>query len=212
MVDEVFQVVERSALGTGNSRRLRRQGHVPAILYGHGEENVCLALQVDQLHAALRHGSQMVQLQGAVNESALIRDIQWDAFGNEVLHVDLTRVRAGESVEVTVPVELRGDAPGARDGGQVQQLTHDLEVRCPAGSIPESFVVNINDLQLDASIHVADVPVPSGVEVLTDPNEVVVQCLPVEVPEELEEGRVAGELAEPEIIGRREEEEGEGEG
>lgn len=206
MVDEVLQVVERSGLGSGKSRRLRRNGHIPAILYGHGEQNVCLSLPADQFHAVLRHGSQMVQLQGAVNENALIRDIQWDAFGSEVLHVDLTRVRAGEKVEVTVPLELRGVAPGTREGGQVQQLTHDLEVRCPAGSIPEHLEVNINDLQLDASIHVADVPVPSDVEVLTDPNGVVVQCLSVEVPEEVEEG-AAGELAEPEVIRRREEEE-----
>ena len=208
MEDEVLQVDARSQLGSANSRRLRKDGKIPAILYGHGEENVCLAVSADQLSTALRHGSQMVHLKGAVDENALIRDIQWDAFGSDVLHLDLTRVRAGEKVEVTVSVELKGLAPGTRDGGQVQQPVHSLRIICPAGSIPESIVVNVNDLQVGGAITLADLVTADDIEFLADASDVLVQCQIVEDLDE-EEGGVGGDVSEPEVIGgRKDEEEG----
>ena len=208
MEDEVLQVDARSQLGSANSRRLRKDGKIPAILYGHGEENVCLAVSADQLSAAMRHGSQMVHLKGAVDENALIRDVQWDAFGSDVLHLDLTRVRAGEKVEVTVSVELKGLAPGTRDGGQLQQSVHSLRIICPAGSIPEHIVVNVNDLQVGGAITVADLVAADDIEFLANASDVLVQCQVVEELDE-EEGGVGGDVSEPEVIGgRKDEEEG----
>ena len=97
---DTLNVTKRQQQGSANCRRLRRAGQIPANLYGHGQENVNLALATDDLMGVLRHGGRMVQLAGDVSESALIREVQWDAFGSEVLHVDLTRVSAGELVEV----------------------------------------------------------------------------------------------------------------
>ena len=206
MEDEVLQVSVREDLGTANSRRLRASGHIPAILYGHGEENVCLTVAADQLHTALRHGSQLVQLRGALDESALIREIQWDAFGNSVLHLDLTRVSAGEKVEVTVSLDIKGDAPGTRDGGLLQHVLHSVQVRCPANAIPDTLLVSVNELQLGNAITIADLEIPDKVEVLAEPSDVVVQCQVVEEQEEPEEG-VAGDVSEPEVIGRKESDE-----
>src|SRR5690606_21134209 len=108
---EVFNVTKRDESGRQANKRLRRNGHIPAVLYGHGEASVSLAVKRDEVAAALRHSGKVVDLRGEVTESALIREVQWDAFGIEVLHVDLVRVSAGETVDVTISLQLRGEAP-----------------------------------------------------------------------------------------------------
>jgi large subunit ribosomal protein L25 len=211
---EVLNVKVRQEVGRNAVKRVRKAGQVPAILYGHGQENVNLAIPGDELGAALRHKARLVGLEGDVKDTALIREIQWDAIGVEPLHVDLVRVSATEAVQVHVPLELRGQAAGAKEGGVVKQLLHEIEIECPAGSIPERIEVSINALQVDQMIKVADVALPAGVQLLSDPTAVVVQCaMPVEIPEEEPVAAAPAEGGEPEIIGRKpaeEEEEGEG--
>jgi large subunit ribosomal protein L25 len=204
-------VVElRDQRGKMDNRRLRRSGKIPAVLYGHGLDNVCLAVSVDALSTALRHGSRLIDLTGAVSESAFIRDMQWDTWGTHVLHVDFTRISADEVVEVTLNIELRGEAPGVREGGVVTQHIHDVEISCPAGSIPEKLQVNINHLKLDQSIKLAEMKLPEGAKLLVEDLEaIVVECVvPQELPDEVAGEAVAGE---PEVIGAKKEEEGESE-
>jgi large subunit ribosomal protein L25 len=208
MAEQMF-VELRDQRGKLNNRRLRRGGKIPAVLYGHGEENVCLEISNDVLGSVLRHGSRLVDLTGAVKESAFIRDIQWDTWGTHVMHVDLTRISADEVVEVTLTIELRGEAPGVREGGVVSQLIHDVPIACPAGAIPDKLQVNINNLKLEGKITLAELQIPQGAKLLVDDLEaIIVQCaVPQELPEE-----VAAEAAtgEPEVIGAKKEEEGEG--
>lgn len=205
-MSDVLEVKKRETRGKRNARRQRADGLVPAILYGHGEESVSLSVKANQIATALRHGSQVVDLQGDLNEQALIKEIQWDTFAHEMLHIDFNRVSAGERVTVTVPVELRGIAPGSNDGGIVEQVVHELEVECPVMSIPEKFEVNINQLQLDESLTVADIEeIPDGTTVLVPMDTVVVQCS--EPQPELEEEEGGLESAEPEVIGGRAEDE-----
>jgi large subunit ribosomal protein L25 len=205
---EQMVVENRVQRGKLDNRRLRRSGKIPAVLYGHGLENVCLAVTSEALSVALRHGSRLVDLTGAVSESAFIRDMQWDTWGTHVLHVDFTRISADEVVEVTLTIELRGEAPGVRSGGVVDQLIHDVEISCPAGSIPEKLQVNINHLKLDETITLAALQIPQGAKLLVEDMEaIVVQCIvPQELPEEGAGEAVAGE---PEVIGAKKEEEGE---
>lgn len=207
---DTLSVEIREALGKRYNRRLRQQGKIPAILYGHGEAPVCLEVRADQFAAVVRHGSRMVYLKGALDEQAFIRECQWDTWGSRVLHVDLTRVSAREKVTVSVPVELRGDAPGVKEGGIINHQIHALEIECPANAIPDKFEVNINELNLGDSIGVGVIELPRGATTEIDENEPIVTCThPVETPEEAEEA--AGE-EEPEIIGRaKEDEEGEDE-
>jgi large subunit ribosomal protein L25 len=207
-MSEVLHVTIRDGLGTRRSRQLRQQGRVPAVMYGHGKENVNLAVQASEIEAALRHGAQLVDVQGDVTQSALIKDIQWDTFGNEVLHIDLARVSVDEAVDVTVGVELVGEAPGIKEGGVVEHVLHEVEIRCPAGAIPDRFEVKINELHLGQTITAAELQLPDQAELLTDPDSLIATCSePVAAP--AEEEAVAGEAAEPEVIGRAE---GEGEG
>jgi len=202
---EQLEVLARTGGGKHVNRRLRLSGQVPAVLYGHGEENVCLAFPTEALQAALRHGSRLVTLVGAANESAFIRQLQWDPYGTHVLHVDFTRISAHELVKVTLTVELRGEAPGLREGGVVDQLVQSVQIECPAGAIPEKLYVNVNHLKLNESIKLGQLELPERSKVFGDPDAVVVHCIvPVEKPEA---GEAEAVSAEPEVIGAKKEEE-----
>ncbi|HEY7153379.1 MAG TPA: 50S ribosomal protein L25 [Gemmataceae bacterium] len=210
MAESVVLVTEkRDTHGTRTARRLRAQGKVPGVVYGHKEATVSVSLDADTLLSAVRHGARVVDLQSESGlQKAQIAELQWDHLGVEVLHVDFRRVAADERIHVTVPVEIKGIAPGVTAGGILDQPIHTLAVECLAVNVPESIRVNINELQLDSAIHVRDLHLPPDVRALADPDAIVVH---VRAPQaELEAAEAAGEQAEPEVIGRKAaEEEGE---
>src|SRR5436190_5742482 len=117
---ETLQAEPRKSLGKRNTKRLRAGGKVPAVIYGHGQETVSLAIPADQMRAAIRHGARVVQLKGSVSDNALIRELQYDTFGLEILHVDFARVSEHERVHVKVPLEVRGQAVGVKEGGIIE--------------------------------------------------------------------------------------------
>jgi large subunit ribosomal protein L25 len=203
---EVVQLVAqaRQTHGSRAARKLRKQGLVPAVVYGHREETRSLTLPADELEKAIRHGARVVDLKlDSKVEKALIREIQWDHLGKELLHVDFARVAADERIHVHVPIELRGIAPGVSGGGVLDQPLHSLEIECLAISIPASIRVNINELQLGQAIHVRELHLPEGVRALADGEAVVVQ---IKVPmAEAEAPAAPAEpgAAEPEVIGRQ---------
>lgn len=204
---EQLEVELREGTGKWNSRRLRRAGKVPAVLYGHKQESLPLAVPADQLDAVIRHGSRLVDLRGAVRQSALIRELQWDTWGTHVLHVDLARVSAEELVEVRVAVELRGEAPGVKLGGMIEQLMHEVNIQCPAAAVPDKLELSINELTLGGQITIGQLPLPAGARVLGDPDAIVVQCVEVTAPPEEEELAAEVTAAEPEVIRERKKEE-----
>ena len=195
----------RDEHGKRNNRRLRRSGYVPAVLYGHKQEVQSLLLSAEELGAAIRHGNRFVALSGGVSENAFIKEIQWNTWGNEVLHVDFARVSAHEKIHVTVAVELRGESPGTKDGGVVKHFLHSLEIECEAASVPEKISVNINHLEYGQVLHVSDLELPQGAKALVDAALPVVSCVaPVEVSDEETD---SPDDAEPEVIGRKKSEE-----
>jgi large subunit ribosomal protein L25 len=185
-------------------RRLRDQGVVPAVLYGHKQSNVNLEITGDQVRAAVRHGARLVNLAGDVQETALIRQVQWDAFGVEVLHLDLTRVSSDEAVELVLPIHLKGTAAGTREGGVVEHIKHEVKILCPVVSIPEHLTLNVNNLHVGQSLTLAELPLPAGAKLLTDAGEIVVMCV---TPVEVDETAATAEPGEPEVIGRKKDEE-----
>ena len=187
-------------------RRLRKSGFIPGILYGHGEDNIALSIDARDVNTMIRHGSHIVELTGDLKESALVKAVQWDALGSDVMHLDLTRVDASESVEVQLSVELKGVAPGTKQGGIVKHLMHDISIRCPANQMPDRLELSINGLELEQSLTAGDIALPDAVELVGDESEIVVTCVAQAVVEE-EPEEVAEEAAEPEVIGRRPEDE-----
>jgi large subunit ribosomal protein L25 len=212
MADAVtLSLKARDGRGKREARRLRRQGVVPGVLYGHGEETIAVALSGDDLTKAVRHGVRVVDLnQAGKVEKALIRDLQWDPLGHDILHVDFARVAADERITVDVKLELKGTAPGVTAGGNLDQPLHNLEVECLAIAIPESIRVNISEMQIDSVIKVRDLALPAGVTTKVDPDSVVVMVHPPMVEAEAAPAPGAeAEQAEPEVIGRKVAEEAE---
>ena len=205
---QTLSVNRREPNGTRVVRRLRKQGSIPAVLYGHGEQVVPLVVAADDIGSLVRHGVRVVDLTGALSEKAIIREVQWDTFGNEILHLDLARISADERVRVDVNIELRGTAPGVKEGGIVEHVLHTIEIECLATAIPEKLFVRIGNLALNGVLNVSDVEVPEGVKVLSPADELVVHCIP---PAAEEETDAAAATAEPELIGRKPDEEGEAE-
>lgn len=198
-----LSVKVREMLGTRNSQRVRRAGLIPAVLYGHGEATISLSVPKDEVIAVVRHGGRLVDLSGDVTETALIRHVQWDAFGIDIIHIDLGRVSADETVDITLPIEMKGASPGSKEGGLVELVKHEIKIRCPVLSIPEKLIINITGLHLDQSLESKDITLPEGASLLTDPEEVVVHCVTPKTEEEL----IAGDaVSEPEVITRKKEE------
>ena len=169
---ELLHVEQRKSFGKRNNVRLRRAGRLPAVLYGHGEEAVSLTLAADQFEASLRHGAKVVDLDGAASGKALLQDVQWDTFFHQVLHVDLLRVRAGEQVTVDVPIELRGESPGVRDGGVIEQMIHSIEIEVALDVIPDKLHLNINNLQIGGQLTAKDIiDLPQGAKILVDEDD-----------------------------------------
>ena len=136
-MSDTLDVTLRKGTGSRESRRLRRKGLVPAILYGHGEKCVDLATTREAVVAAVRHGSRVVNLTGAVKTAALVRELQWDTYGVEPLHIDFLRVSASDRIRVKVPVQLKGECPGQRAGGVLSLVLHDLELLHGAKAVAE---------------------------------------------------------------------------
>jgi large subunit ribosomal protein L25 len=209
----VLNTEPRSTRGSKEARRLRGRGFIPGVVYGHKEATVSLAIPADDLRSAVRHGVRVVDLNAEGKlQKALIRDLQWDHLGKDLLHVDFARVALDERVVITVPLEIKGTAPGIAAGGVLDQPLHTLSIECLAIEVPDNIRVNVGELQLEGAIKVKDLVLPPGVKVMTDADAIVVQVVAKQVEPEPVAAPVVAEAAEPERIGRQkpaEEEEGE---
>jgi large subunit ribosomal protein L25 len=199
---DVLKVEKRGRTGSAATRRLRRSGSIPAVLYGHGEETQHLAIPATEVKAVARNHSKMVELSGDIRDTALISEMQWDPLGIEVLHLDLIRVNLKEMVDVTVAIHIHGHPVGVREGGVFIENVHDVEVRCSAGAIPENIGLNINEMHVGDSLLASDLELPEGVELVTPADTVVahVEEARIEVDEEQAAEEAIG--AEPEVISR----------
>lgn len=198
---ETLNVKRREKLGGSNNRRLRRIGQVPAVLYGHGEASVPLAVDSVAVMGVIRHGGKLVRLQGDLSEGAFIKAVQWDVYGKDLIHIDLLRVSETEKVRTTVTIELKGTAAGLSEGGIVEFVVHELDIECPAAAVPEKLVININDLHLGNAIHAREVPLPAGASLLDDEDMVIVHCIAPHVEAEAEAaGAAEPGSVEPELI------------
>src|ERR1700722_1613207 len=192
---------QRSELGSRANKRLRDAGMLPGVIYGHKEAVIPVTLGKKEVVGHLNHGAHLFDLNlDGKSEKVLVKDVQYDHLGMEVLHVDFARVNLDEKVKVTVPVELKGTPKGEADGGVLQQIISELEVECLVTEIPEAIRHNVNEMALNDVVHIKDLKLPSGVKALQDEDLIVAT-----VKEIVEVEAVAAEEgdAEPEVIGRK---------
>src|ERR1700733_4204158 len=147
----------RSELGSRANKRLRDAGFVPGVIYGHKEAVVPVTLPKKELTGHLTHGAHLFDLNfDGKSEKVLVKEVQYDHLGLEVIHVDFARVSLDEKVEITVALELKGTPKGEAEGGVLQQILNELEIECLVTDIPEIIRHNVSDLAKDAVLHVKD--------------------------------------------------------
>src|ERR1700760_1286171 len=141
----------RKELGSRANKRLRDTGFIPGVIYGHKEAVVPVTLPRKELAEHLAHGAHLfdVSLDGK-SEKVLVKEVQFDHLGLEVLHVDFARVSLDEKVEVTVPLELKGTPKGEAEGAVLQQIISELEIECLVTDIPQNIVHNVTDMEKDS--------------------------------------------------------------
>ncbi len=166
----------RTQMGSRSSRRLRKQFKVPANLYGFKKETKSITVSADEVEKMVANGSRVVdvELDGNV-EKAVVQELQWDIYSTHVKHVDLKRVDPEEVATVDVPLRIRGEALGLKDGGQLRQLLKRVSVTCPAFRVPKAIEVRVGALKIGDSVKVSELPVPETVTVQTAGDETVVE-------------------------------------
>ncbi len=194
-------VKPRAELGSRANKRLRNSGFVPGVIYGHKEAVVPITLPKKELRGHLDRGAHLfdLALEGK-SEKVLVKEVQFDHLGLDVIHVDFARVSLDEKVRVTVPVELKGEPKGEAEGGVLQQIINELEVECLVTDIPDAIRHNVSDMAMNDSVQIKDLKLPPGVRVLQDEDLMVAT-----VREIVDQAAapVEGETAEPELIGRK---------
>lgn len=198
----------RNDRGKGVARKLRAAGRVPGVVYGHGREPQSLSLVARDLDKLLSHiaaGSTVIELTlGKATTKTLIREIQRHPFKKQILHIDFMELVAGEKVIVDIPLVFVGIPEGVRlSGALLEQIVHSIEVNVDPSHIPNHIDVDVTNLAMGHSLHVRDLVLPPGLEVLTDEDTTICAVIaPRAVVEEKAEGEVdaAAAAGEPELI------------
>jgi large subunit ribosomal protein L25 len=195
----------RSQLGSRANKRLRDTGLLPGVIYGHKEAVIPVSLPRKEVVIHLNRGTHLfdLALEGK-SEKVLVKEVQYDHLGSEVIHIDFARVSLDEKVEITVPLELKGTPAGEAEGGVLQQIISELEIECLVTDIPNVIRANVAEMKLNDVLHIKDLQLPAGVKVLQDADLIVATVK--EVIEEAPAEVVESESAEPEVIGKKKEE------
>jgi large subunit ribosomal protein L25 len=194
----------RAPEGSRSARRLRRQGLVPGVIYGGGDEPQHFAVDARVLRNTLAHGGQIIEvtLDGGQTANVQIKDVQHHPVRGEAVHVDLLRVRMDEAINATVTLEFTGadEAPGVVEGGVFNQELRELDIEALPGDIPDSIAHDVSGLQMNATITLDVLTAPQGVTLLDDPETVIATITPPTVEPVAEEIETETELVGEEAV------------
>jgi len=198
-----LEVEERNERGTRATKRLRKDGYVPGVVYG-GDDCVPFKVNNRVLRAALHDGSALIDLKigGSQARPVIVKDQQHHPVRGQVMHIDLLQVRLDEKIHSPVQVELEGvdEAPGVKEGGVLEHVTRELNIEALPTDIPERITVNVSEMGINAVMHLSEVAAPDGVTFLDDLEETIIATITVptevEEPEIEEETELVGEEAE----------------
>jgi large subunit ribosomal protein L25 len=197
---EARDAAKNKGTGTRVARKLRASGRIPAIVYGHKQAPAPISIARDAIWDMIKKSTHLAELQvGGGTETVLVKDVQWDHLGKEIIHVDFSRVDLSESVTSEVRLDLKGDAPGVAEGGILEVVHHTLTVTSRADAIPDSIKVDVSNLHLNQSIHAKDIALPPGVTLKGDPEALIVHVTTrAAAAETTAEGEAS--LVQPEVI------------
>jgi len=195
----------REHTGSKTVRKVREQGRIPAIVYGHKKTPAAISLDAHNFVEGLHHGHRVMDIQiGKKKEKTIVKELQYDHLGKNIIHVDFIRVDVSETVKVRVPIELKGTAAGTHESGIIEEQTDRLEIECRVTDIPETIVVSVKDVHVGDTLHASDIELPDGITLVSPPETLLVTCHLVAAAKTTEE--VEEEMpAAPEIIGETKE-------
>ncbi|MFW6381299.1 MAG: 50S ribosomal protein L25 [Bacillota bacterium] len=204
-----IEVEARKETGKGAARKLRRQGKIPGVVYGKERNSQPLSVDPRDLYDKINKNAiiDLVIDGEQESETVMIKDYQRDVIKNKLLHVDFQKISMEEKIDVTVPINLVGEAPGVQEGGVLQQLMREVEISVLPEDIPEEIDLDISELEVGDSLQVQQLQ-SEGIDVLASPEDVIVTVVtPTEEIEEEVEEELEEEFIEPEVIGEEGEEE-----
>lgn len=188
----------RTSVGNSPSRALRREGNIPAVLYGPGSESVSLSISSLDLERALKKASvsqivfnMSVQNAQTGSRTAMIKDLQIHPMSRKFLHVDFYEISKDRKITVDVPVVVKGKSKGIEEGGMLQIIRRDIEVLCLPFDVPKSIQIDITDLEIGDSIHVKDLKIDGNVEIPAETNYTILTILSTK-SDEKEPGEESG--------------------
>lgn len=208
----------REETGKGVARQIRFKGRVPAVMYGMKTDPISLSIDAHAMGRVLAkvgsHAIIEIDIDGApgkeTNHTVMLKAIQIHPIKDSLIHIDFQKIDMNKEIDRVIPLHLVGTAAGTKIGGVLQHGVHELTLRGIAKSIPESFDVDIEALEIGAAIRIADLELPAGMVALSSPEEIVVSVVAPRLEEEpAAEGEEAEEQAEPEVIGAKDDAEGE---
>ena len=184
----------RKSVGNGPARALRREGKIPAVLYGPKAEPILLSVDIKDIEQILKKGtigqallSLVIQNGEKITKAAMIKELQRHPVSGNYLHIDFYEIDMQRKISTTVPVVVKGQSKGVESGGIMQIVRRELEVFCLPSAIPEAFEVDITELDIGDSVHVQEIQLPDGVELPEDVDFTVVTILAPKVEEEVVE-------------------------
>lgn len=194
-LDKTLAVVSREKTGTTSAHAVRRAGHVPGIIFGHGSEPKAVALDAkafdELIHLGGKNALLTVTIDGGGRDTALVREVQRDPITRRVLHVDLQRVRATEEISASLPVVTIGVADGVKNADGVLDLVlHTIDVKGPANALPEHIEVPVEHLGIHEKITAGDVKLPPRLTLDMDPATILISLEPSKVAEQAAEDEV----------------------
>lgn len=215
MEDTKLIAKKRDLQGSSNSRRMRRAGTLPGVIYGDGEAATAIELNMHDFEQLLHHHTSETMLvemtvEGEGDVTVLVKDVQHHPVTSDPMHVDMQKIAANKPIQVDIQLEPVGEAAGVKAGGTLDLVMHTIAIECLPGDLVESIEVDVSEMEIGDSLQVSDLKLASTLKLLGDEDAIVVSVsAPRAEEEETEEGSedIAG--AEPEVINEKKAEEGE---
>ena len=201
METQPLQAKIRKDSGSIKSRKNRRAGLIPAVLYGHKQENLMLFLDKKEFSKVIDARTKMVNLKmDSAEETAIIKEIQFDTFGKEILHADFIRTDLTEKITTKLSVVLYGTSPGVKEGGILDHPLKEIEIECLPAEVLDNIRIDISELAIGDTIHIGDIELPANIKTQGSPDAIVVSVHLAAAEKEVTEEELA---AGPEIISAR---------
>jgi large subunit ribosomal protein L25 len=220
MAQSTLNVLKRKRMGKSGAREIRKEGNIPAVLYGKGTETLSLVINPTELKEALSTDAgentlleiRVKDEEAEIQKLSLLREVQYDYLTDKPIHLDFQALDMNEKITVAVPVQIEGSAKGVKEGGILEEILREISVECLPTNIPNSFSVDVTELEIGHSIHVNTLEIEEGVNILHEDEDTIVTVLAPKVEAEPTEEEIEGEEGTEEAATEEAQEEGSEEG